>query len=308
MNKDDWAKLNEVFHVAKEMSLDERPGYVTGACGGSDTLEKQVFAMLESSEACNEFLDESAFEAGAALLFDGSDFEGKEIGRYKIVREIGRGGMGAVYLANRADAEFEQEVAIKLIKRGMDTDEIISRFRHERQILASLSHEFIARLLDGGTTDDGLSYFVMEYVDGVAIDKFCAASNLSDDKVLTLFRNVCAAVEHAHKNLVVHRDLKPSNILVNKDGTPKLLDFGIAKVVNSEYPGAATQTGMRISAFTPDYASPEQVQGLQLTTATDVFSLGKILMELVEGKETDGENDVRSPARISDSDTKDNHS
>jgi serine/threonine protein kinase len=189
--------------------------------------------------------------------------------------------MGVVYLAERADAEFEQKVALKITKRGMDTDEIIARFLHERQILASLNHENIAHLLDGGTTEDGLSYFVMEFIEGLPIDEYCRKNILSINDRLKLFRMVCSAVEYAHKNLVVHRDLKPSNIIVKRDGIPKLLDFGIAKVLNSDNLSDATRTGMKISAFTPDYASPEQIKGEHLTTATDVFSLGKVLSSLI---------------------------
>lgn len=187
--------------------------------------------------------------------------------------------MGAVFLARRDDDEFEQEVALKLIKRGMDTDEILLRFRRERQILAGLEHTNIARLLDGGTTQDGLPYFVMEYVNGLPIGHFCREQKLDLTERLEIFRQVCSAVTYAHQHLVVHRDIKPSNILVTQDGTPKLLDFGIAKLISQDE--NQPQTVTQFAAMTPDYASPEQLHGEKITTATDVFSLGKVLAELV---------------------------
>ena len=181
------------------------------------------------------------------------------IGDYKIIREIGRGGMGAVYEAVRETENFTQRAALKIIKRGMDTDAIVSRFRHEQKILASLEHANIARFLDGGMTDDGLPFYAMEFVEGEFIDDYCKEKNLSVKEKLELFREVCAAVQYAHQNLVIHRDLKPRNILVTKDGTPKLLDFGIGKILTSEPEeiGTATQFGM----MTPAYASPEQIRG-----------------------------------------------
>ena len=205
---------------------------------------------------------------------------GRRIGPYQVVREIGRGGMGAVYLAVRADEQFEQRVAIKLIKRGMDTDEIIRRFRNERQILANLRHPNIATLLDGGTTDDGLPYFVMDYVEGVPVDQYCDLHRLSIRNRLKLFRTICSVVHFAHQNLVVHRDIKPGNITVNAEGIPILLDFGIAKLLHPELP-AETITGQR--PMTPEYASPEQVRGEPITTASDIYSLGILLYKLLTG-------------------------
>nr|MBA3608102.1 serine/threonine protein kinase [Chthoniobacterales bacterium] len=204
-------------------------------------------------------------------------------GSYRIVREIGRGGLGKVYLAERADDAYRKEVAIKLIRRGLDTEDILSRFRNERQILAQLDHPNIARLIDGGTTADGLPYFVMEYVPGRTLLEFCDAQQLDNNARLQLFRQVCAAVSYAHQNLVIHRDLKPSNILVTEDGGPKLLDFGIAKLLTSDEE-AQTQTipGQRV--MTPEYASPEQVKGGRVTTSSDVYSLGVVLYELLTGQ------------------------
>jgi serine/threonine protein kinase len=206
-----------------------------------------------------------------------------QIGDYKILREIGRGGMGAVYEAVRENKDFRQRVALKVIKRGMDTDAVVSRFRHEQKILASLEHPFIARFLDGGMTGDGLPFYAMEFVEGAAIDDYCAEKNLSIEEKLKLFREVCTAVQYAHQNLVIHRDLKPSNILVTADQTPKLLDFGIGKILtpgSGDETGTATQLGM----MTPAYASPEQIRGTRIGAASDIYSLGVVLYELLTGQ------------------------
>jgi serine/threonine protein kinase/tetratricopeptide (TPR) repeat protein len=204
----------------------------------------------------------------------------RRIGPYRVLRELGHGGMGTVYLAARADDQYQKRVAIKVV-RGLDSAEVIRHFRRERQILAGLDHPNIARLLDGGTTDDGLPYFVMEHVEGEPIDRFCDERRLTVHERLGLFRGVCEAVQHAHRNLVVHRDLKPGNIFVTRDGVPKLMDFGIAKLLNPDVVGdAPTATGL---AMTPEYASPEQARGGTITTATDVYSLGVVLYELLTG-------------------------
>jgi eukaryotic-like serine/threonine-protein kinase len=208
----------------------------------------------------------------------------QRLGPYRVIAEIGQGGMGTVYLAERADGTFDQQVAIKVVRGLLDQDRV-RRFRAERQILASLQHPNIARLIDGGTTDEGWPYLVMEYVDGVPIDTYVTTAGLSLDARLRLFLIVCDAVGHAHRHLVVHRDIKPSNILVARDGTPRLLDFGIAKLLDEDETAAAaarTLTGMRM--LTPDYASPEQVRGEPVTTATDVYALGVLLFELLTGQ------------------------
>ena len=213
------------------------------------------------------------------------DLSGIPVGPYRLIREIGSGGMGTVFLAVRNDDAFQRRVAIKVLRRGMDTDAIVRRFRHERQILASLQHPYIAGLLDGGSTSDGLPYFAMEYVQGQNISDFCEARKLDTTARLELFRKVCAAVQYAHQNLIIHRDIKPANVLVTSDGTPKLLDFGIAKLLNPEVGGqtlAPTAAGLQL--MTPDYASPEQVRGETVTTATDVYSLGVLLYELLTGR------------------------
>jgi serine/threonine protein kinase/Tfp pilus assembly protein PilF len=209
---------------------------------------------------------------------------GRRIGVYELKKEIGRGGMGAVYLATRADGEFHQTVAIKLVKRGMDTDSVLKRFRRERQILAALNHPNIAYFLGGGSTPDGLPYFVMEYIEGEPLYRFCDENNLSVRERLQIFRQICEAVEAAHEIKVIHRDLKPSNILVKESGKPKLLDFGIAKVLNPELsPAEIDPTATQLRILTPEYASPEQMCGEEVTPASDIYSLGIVLFELVTG-------------------------
>ncbi len=211
--------------------------------------------------------------------------DGVRIGPYRLIRELGRGGMGTVYLAVRSDDAYQKRVAIKVLKRGMDTEAIVRRFRNERQILASLEHPYIASLIDGGTTREGLPYFTMEYVEGQTIVEYREARQLDTTARLQLFRKICTAVQYAHQNLIIHRDIKPQNVLVAADGTPKLLDFGIAKLLNPELGGqtlAPTAAGQPL--MTPEYASPEQVRGLAVTTATDVYSLGVLLYELLTGR------------------------
>ncbi len=207
--------------------------------------------------------------------------------------------MGAVYLAVRSDGEYRKEVALKLIRRGLDTDDILRRFRTERQILAQLDHPNIARLIDGGTSDDGLPYFVMEYVKGEPLLAYCDTHQFSTKQRLELFRKVCAAVTYAHQNLVIHRDLKPSNILVTPEGEPKLLDFGIAKLLSAEEEMMFTQTAPGLRAMTPDYASPEQIKGEKITTASDVYSLGVLLYEMLERAKTVPSEDPHDREEIS---------
>jgi len=237
-----------------------------------------VESLLASEAEIGDFIETPVFqihrEEAETLT------AGERIGAYRVVREIGRGGMGSVYLAARADEEFDQRVAIKLVRRGMDTDEILRRFRAERQILAHLDHPNIAKLFDGGTTQDGRPYFVMEYVEGQPVDEYCDGRKLPTRERLELFRSVCSAVHFAHQNLVVHRDLKPGNILVTADGVPKLLDFGIAKLLD---PDQEAFTRADVRPMTPEYASPEQVRGEAITTASDVYSLGVLLYTLLTG-------------------------
>jgi serine/threonine protein kinase/tetratricopeptide (TPR) repeat protein len=226
-------------------------------------------------------------------------FTGKLIGAYRIVREIGRGGMGAVYLAERADEEFRQRVALKVIKRGMDWDEIVRRFRRERQVLAALNHPNIARLLDGGTTDEGLPFFVMELVEGTPITEFCDECKLNLTERLHLFQKVCDAIAYIHKNLIIHRDIKPSNILVTAEGVPKVLDFGVAKLLMpTGFLSTIDQTATGVQPMTPRYASPEQLHGGKVTYATDVYSLGVLLYELLCGYHPLGIQNDHAPLQI----------
>lgn len=284
MTPEYWQKVKRLLDEASEVTRDERTLWLEKACGDDEELRREVESFL-AFDSGSDRLETPAFsftektgDEGAANE-PGAAFEGREIGRYRTVSELGRGGMGLVFLAERSDGAFDQKVALKLIKRGMDSDAVLERFFNERRILASLVHQNIAHLIDGGTTDDGVPYFVMEYVDGMPILDYALANDLGVEEKLVLFRQVASAVSFAHQNLVIHRDLKPSNILVTSAGIPKLLDFGIAKLLTSANGGMITATQQFV--LTPDYASPEQVRGEQLTTATDVYSLGIILYELL---------------------------
>jgi serine/threonine protein kinase len=256
---------------------------INHAAGGDDPLRLEVESLLEFQEGNENFIETSALEITARSVGTESQDEmaGAQIGPFQVEREIGRGGMGAVYLAQQNDNHYHRQVAIKIIKRGMDSDEIVRRFRNERQILANLTHPNIAGLYSGGTTDAGLPFFVMEYVAGKPINEYCEARDLSIEDRLKLFRTVCSAISYAHQNLVIHRDLKPSNILVTDAGVPKLLDFGIAKLLKADDEAALTETMLRV--MTPEYASPEQARGERMTTASDVYSLGVVLYELLTG-------------------------
>jgi serine/threonine protein kinase/tetratricopeptide (TPR) repeat protein len=274
-----WQKVKTVLEDVLELAMEKRAAFLDAACQGEPEVRREVESLLASETEIGDFIETPVFrirpEEEASLS------AGRRIGVYRVVREIGRGGMGSVYLAERADEEFERRVAIKVIRRGMDTEEIVRRFRSERQILAHLDHENIAKLLDGGTTEDGRPYFVMEHVEGRPIDQECDARKLPVRRRLELFRQVCSAVHFAHQNLVVHRDLKPGNILVTAAGVPKLLDFGIAKLLDADQPAALTRIDLR--PMTPEYASPEQVRGEPITTASDVYSLGVLLYNLLTG-------------------------
>ena len=298
MTPEQYQQVKQIFSAVLELPGAQRAAFLAEHCAGDAELRAEVESLLQSHEAAERFIETPALAMNATLLAgiptlsdaDGQPEPsalGKRIGAYEIVRELGEGGMGVVYLAVRADDQYRQHVAIKLIRQGFASDFLVRRFRHERQILASLNHPNIARLFDGGTTEDGRPYLVMEYIEGEPIDAYCDAHQLPLANRLQLFLQVCAAVQFAHQNLIVHRDLKPGNILVTVDGTPKLLDFGIAKLLQDEAHSAAitqpdaTLTGMRL--MTPGYASPEQVRDEAITTASDVYSLGCILYELLTG-------------------------
>ncbi len=285
MTPEQWKHLRELFGMAIERPPAERDAYLDETCADDPALREELDSLLASHDDAETFIEAPVF--GNTLKDPpqvATDIAGRRIGSYELVREIGRGGMGTVYLAERADKRYQKLVAIKVVRRGMDTEDILRRFSNERQILASLDHPNIARLLDGGTTDDGLPYLVMEYVEGAMVTDYCDLHRLTTNSRLQIFRTICGAVQHAHQNLVIHRDLKPSNILIKADGVPKLLDFGIAKVFNLDIAEPLTErTLTELRVFTPYYASPEQVRGETLTTTSDVYSLGILLYELLTG-------------------------
>lgn len=283
MRTDEWQQVEALLSAALEVEPGARGEFLDEACAGAPELRREVESLLACEEGAGGFLGAPAL-ALSADFFDGDapeDRTGQTVGHYRILREIGRGGMGTVFLAERADGEFKQEVALKVVRRSLADPELARRFRREREILAPLNHPNIARLLDGGVSADGEPFIAMEYVEGVRVDDYCDARHFTARERLRLLIEVCRGVAYAHQHLVVHRDIKPSNILVTKEGTPKLLDFGIAKLLDPVQAGEQTRTELR--AFTPDYASPEQVSGGQVTTASDVYSLGVLLGDLLRG-------------------------
>lgn len=289
MTPERWRQIEEIFHEALELDPAARDEFLKASANGDDDLRVEVRKLLDQFYEASSFIEQPLYDSAKsgvleALLDDSGDdpMVGKLLGNYRIEREIGRGGMGAVYEAYRADGEFRLRVALKVVKRGIDTDFVLKRFRNERQILAALDHPFITRLIDGGTTDDGRPYFVMEYIDGLPLYRYCDRNQLSVNDRLRLFCRVTEAVEYAHQKLIIHRDLKPSNIFITHDGSPRLLDFGIAKLLDPEMASDTLQpTATALRMMTVDYASPEQVRGEKVTTATDIYSLGVILFELL---------------------------
>lgn len=277
-----WDRIDALFHQACERNPAERDAFLVEACAGDEALLHEVRALLDADITESQRITKALVGATLELVVEGEQL-GRTAGPYRLVRELGQGGMGAVYLAERTDGQFEQQVALKLIRVGMGTDEVQARFRMERQILARLQHPGIARLLDGGVTSDGQPFFAMEYVEGERIDAYCARHRLTVAERLALFAAVCDAVAYAHANLVVHRDLKPDNILVTDEGKVRLLDFGIAKVMAADEDITIGLTTVGSRAMTPAYASPEQVLGEQVGTASDVYSLGVLLYELLSG-------------------------
>ncbi|HVS10624.1 MAG TPA: serine/threonine-protein kinase [Planctomycetota bacterium] len=278
-----WRRIEDIFQQALLYAPERRGSFLDEACAGDLELRGEVESLLASDAAGASVVGGIVRESAQEILRGVEAGAGQRIGPYRILDELGHGGMGSVYLAERADLEFEQRVAIKLMRAGLGEPELRQRFLAERQILARLTHPHIARLLDGGTTRDGVPYLVMEHIEGEPIDVYCARRGLPLQDRIELFRRVCAAVHFAHQNLVVHRDLKPSNILVDATGAPKLLDFGIAKLLDSTallHTVALTRTAQ---PMTPLYASPEQVRGEPITTATDVYALGALLYELLTG-------------------------
>jgi serine/threonine protein kinase len=279
-----WRRVEEAFAAASDVAADRRPAVLAESCGADHALRAEVEALLaaaDDGDGAARLRDLIGAEADA--LVAPGELRGRRLGAYRVVDELGEGGMGAVYLAVRDDDQYRTRVAIKLLQRGLDSPHAVARFRDERQILAGLDHPGIVRLLDGGSTDDGLPFLVMEHLEGVPITEHAELRGATVRARVELFLQVCAAVEYAHRQLVVHRDLKPTNILVTDGGTAKLLDFGIAKLLGDqlEREAARTQTGMHL--LTPQYASPEQARGEPASTASDVYSLGAVLYELLTG-------------------------
>ncbi len=297
MSNERWQKVVEIFERALDLSADERSQYLDKVCREDTDLRDELEAMLAADDEAEDFIESPILAGSSFSIFseykNDTNFEdasktenllGIRIGAFELSRELGRGGMGAVYLGTRADGEFEQHVAIKLIKRGMDSDFIIKRFRHERQILANLEHPNIARLFDGGTTADGLPYLVMEFIEGETLYRYCDSQKMNLLERLRIFQQICSAVAFAHKNQIIHRDIKPNNILVTKYGVPKLLDFGIAKILDPDLiHESVSPTASMMRLLTPDYASPEQIRGEEVTHASDIYSLGVLLFELLTG-------------------------
>ena len=278
MTPERWQEVKRVFDAAVQHTPGEREAFVASECTGDDDLRREVSSLLAAQEDAGSRYD-------APIVGEGPDpMIGRHIGAYRLLRRLGAGGMGAVYLGSRDDAQFRRLAAVKVIRPEVLDESTRRRFNNERQTLAALEHPNIVKLLDGGTTDEGWPYLIMDYVEGQPIDKFVNERDLSVNERLELFRTLCAAVHYAHQNLIVHRDLKPANILVTPQGVPKLLDFGIAKLLKPAY-AAATVGFTRTNAqpMTPEYASPEQILGQPITTATDVYSLGVILYTLLTG-------------------------
>ena len=284
MKQDRLNKIRELFDKASNLNAVEREVFLNQECANELELKKEILSLLDSLENTKDFLEEALTIVEQNKNNFTDPYINKQIGNYLIDGEAGVGGMGIVYTGRRNDKEFEQKVAIKILKHGITSEYLLKRFQIERQTLANLQHQNIARLLDGGRTIDGLPYLVMEFIDGIPITDFCHQKKLSLEEKLKLFREVCTAVQYAHQNLIVHRDLKPGNILVTKDGIPKLLDFGIAKLIDEELVDNnedLTRTG--VWHLTPEYASPEQIKGEKITTASDIYSLGVLLYQILTG-------------------------
>lgn len=298
MTPERWQQVRDVLYQAMQLEPRERSVYLDHWCADDDDLREQVSELLEAEQDLTRDFLESLPQAEAALnrltMFGASKaalatsnepLVGHRVGSYLLVEKIGSGGMGEVYRAFRADDQYRKQVAVKIVRQGRNSSTVVERFKSERQILADLDHSHIARLLDGGTTETGDPFFVMELIEGMPIDEYCDQRRLSIDERLELFCHVCSAVEYAHRHLIVHRDIKPSNILVTADGIPKLLDFGIAKILDETAIDTKPEPTLTMfRALTPGYASPEQVTGASITTASDVYSLAVVLYELLTGQ------------------------
>ncbi len=288
MQQHDWERIKEIFTGALECSAPDRAEFLARECGTSELLRREVASLLAAHDEPQNLLEQNTLDLATHLKTEEHKYRGRIFGHYRILGELGRGGMGAVFLAERADGDFQQQVALKIIRQSFADHDLEKYFRRERQILASLNHPHIAKLIDGGVSENGELFLAMEFVEGEPLTSFAESCHLTIEERLQLFLKICRAVSFAHQNLVIHRDLKPSNILVTADGTPKLLDFGLAKLAQSPTGDVSlanadgvdnTDTAFR--AFTPAYAAPEQILGKNVTTVSDVFSLGVILYELL---------------------------
>ena len=277
---DRWQRIEKIFLAAADLPLEERPRYLREACGGDPELRREVESLLEADDTDEAPVGDVVRESVNSMVKH--EFDGLSAGAWRLLDEIGRGGMGTVYRAKRTEGDFNIEVAIKILNRGIESPAILDRFRRERQMLARLEHPNIARLLDGGTTRTGHPYLVMEFVAGEPLTRYCDQRRLSIRDRVALFRKVCDAVSCAHRNLIIHRDLKPDNILVTADGTPKLLDFGIGKILDPT-PGESELTSTAERVGTPSWCSPEQIRGENIGIGTDIYSLGVVLFRLLSG-------------------------
>lgn len=283
MDRPDWERVKELFAEAGDLAPGERAAFLSNACGSDAGLRSEVESLLAEHDESDDSFERNAVDLASAVAADGKRYSGRRFGHFEVIREIGSGGMGTVFLAKRSDGEFDQQIALKVIRNTIIDAETERRFRRERQILADLNHPSIAKLIDGGVSEDGEPFLAMEYVEGRSLIEYCDGSGLDVPSRLQIFTRICSAVSYAHQNLIVHRDIKPGNILVNAGGEPKLLDFGLAKIVDQNiFEGETTATVNR--AFTPAYASPEQFLGKNVTTRSDVYSLGVVLFELLTGR------------------------
>ncbi len=283
MTPEELGRIREIYELAVRMSIPDRNEFLDRECQGDVGMRNEVERLIEAREHVPDWLDQPLVGWAPQLAAPAARMEGRHLSGYTLIREIGRGGMGSVYLGERSDGAFRKQVAVKLVQPGANAAGILARFQQEREILASFDHPNIARLIDGGSTEEGWPYFVMEFVDGQPIHQWCDERRLNISQRIELFRGVLAAVRYAHQRLVVHRDLKPGNVLVTKDGTVKLLDFGIARILSVNQPGKAPAAETLAGLMTPEYASPEQVNGASITTLTDVYSLGVVLYRLLTG-------------------------
>jgi serine/threonine protein kinase len=284
MTPEQLGRIRRIYEQALPLSGAARETYLAHECQDERNIRAEIERLLKAHDNIPDWLDGPVFGAERAVgTFDPPKLEGRTLSGYTLIHEVGRGGMGCVFLAERSDQTFHRKVAIKLILPPAGSADVIARFHQERKILASLDHPNIAKLLDAGVTQEGWPYFVMEFVEGLPIHRWCDDRKLNISQRLELFQGVIDAVRYAHQHLVVHRDLKPGNILVTSDGVVKLLDFGIAKVLPTASDGEAAETLTLASMMTPEYASPEQITGRPITTQSDIYSLGVVLYELLTG-------------------------